>query len=198
MFAGGYLAEKIGGPSVRPYEPKGVWDDTAGLNGNLRNYMPDKGAGLYRRSLYTIWKRTAPPPDMVLFDVPSREICRVRRARTDTPLQALVLMNDVTYLEAARALAQRVLKEAGPTPASRLDLAFRLVLARNPTPQETQILTTTIRRRLTEFKANPGAAQKLLKQGDLPQNSKANQTELAAYMLAASTILNMDETVTKR
>ncbi|HLK13219.1 MAG TPA: DUF1553 domain-containing protein, partial [Fimbriimonadaceae bacterium] len=198
MFAGGYLSGKIGGPSVRPYQPAGVWDDTAGLNGNLRNYKPDTGSGLYRRSLYTIWKRTAPPPDMVLFDVPTREVCRVRRARTDTPLQALVLMNDETYLEAARGLAQRVLREVGPSPANRLDLAFRLVLARDPKPAESKILLFALSRRLSEFRARPAAARALLKQGELPPDARRDPAELAAYTMVASTILNMDETVTKR
>ena len=198
MFAGGYLAEKIGGRSVRPYQPAGVWDETGGLNGNLHNYKADTGSGLYRRSLYTIWKRTAPPPDMVLFDVPSREICRVRRARTDTPLQALVLMNDVTYLEAARGLAQRVLREGGPTPASRIDLAFRLLLSRDPTLEETRILKASIERRIARYRENPATARALLKQGEIRIDPKTDQCELAAYMMAASTILNMDETVTKR
>jgi hypothetical protein len=198
MYAGGFLTEKIGGPSVYPYQPKGIWDELAGTNGNLRNYKNDTGPNLHRRSLYTIWKRTAAPPDMVLFDVPSREICTVRRARTDTPLQALVLMNDVTFVEASRGLAQRMLREGGPTPASRIDLAFRLVLGRDPAPIETDILTAATKREVTHYQANPKAAAALLKSGDLALDTKANPVELAAYTLVASTILNMDETVTKR
>ena len=103
----GLLVEKTGGPSVRPYMPQGVWDETS-VYGNLRNYQPDKGEGLYRRTLYTIWKRTAAPPTMLLFDSPSREICTVKRSRTNTPLQALVLLNEVTYVEAARRLGERM------------------------------------------------------------------------------------------
>jgi len=198
MYAGGFLSEKIGGPSVRPYQPKGVWDETAGLNGNLRNYKNDTGADLHRRSLYTIWKRTAPPPDMVLFDVPSREICSVRRPRTDTPLQALTLMNDVTFVEAARGLAQRILREGGATPQSRIDLAFRLMLSRPPTSEESKILANAIQRETTRYRADPKAAMALLKMGELPVDGKDNSAELAAYTLAASTVLNMDEAVTKR
>ena len=197
MCAGGFLAEKIGGPSVRPYQPKGIWDETAGLNGNLRNYKNDSGSNLHRRSLYTIWKRTAPPPDMVLFDVPSREICSVRRPRTDTPLQALTLMNDVTYVEAARGLAQRILKEGGASPKTRIQLAFQLVLSRNPTSAENAIFERAILRETKRFRANPDSAKALLKQGDLPL-ANMDPVELAAYTLAASTLLNMDEAVTRK
>jgi len=198
MYAGGFLSEKTGGPSVRPYQPQGVWDETAGLNGNLRNYKNDTGPDLHRRSLYTIWKRTAPPPDMVLFDMPSREICSVRRPRTDTPLQALTLMNDITFVEAARGLAQRILREGGSTPSSRMDLAFRLVLARDPTATESAILTRAVQRETNRYEANPKAALALLRIGDLPIAHTTDPAELAAYTLAASTVLNMDETVTKR
>ncbi len=197
MAAGGYLTEKIGGPSVRPYQPKGIWDETAGLNGNLRNYKNDVGPNLHRRSLYTIWKRTAPPPDMALFDVPSREICSVRRARTDTPLQALTLLNDVTYTEAARGLAQRMLTEGGNSPVPRISLAFRLLLSREPVPAESKILGAAIKREIARFKADTKSAVALLKAGDLPLNSTLAPAELAAYTVVASTILNMDEVVTK-
>jgi hypothetical protein len=197
MYAGGFLSEKIGGPSVRPYEPAGVWDETAGLNGNLRNYKNDTGPNLHRRSLYTIWKRTAPPPDMVLFDAPSREVCTVRRARTDTPLQALTLLNNVAYVEAARGLAQRILRVAH-SPGSRIDLAFRIVLSRRPSPAETKILTAAIERNLAHYKANPKAAAALVHQGELPPDPKLAMNDVAAYTLVASILLNMDEAVTKK
>lgn len=197
MFAGGFMTERIGGPSVRPYQPKGVWDETAGLNGNLRDYKNDTGPNLHRRSLYTIWKRTAAPPDMVLFDAPSREICSVRRPRTDTPLQALTLLNDETFVEAARGLAQRVLCEAA-SPGSRLERAFRLVLGRAPTASETAILTKAVNREAKRYAANPKAADDLVQVGDLPLDRKHSRAEIAAYTLVASTILNMDEAVTKR
>lgn len=196
LAASGLLKEKIGGPSVRPYQPEGIWDET-NFYGNLRNYKHDTDSGLYRRSLYTIWKRTAAPPNMTLFDAATRETCRVRRARTDTPLQALTLLNDVTYLEAARVLAQRALKEGGATPESRLAYAFRLVLCREPSEQEVQILEQGIQKRIAKYEADPKSAQELIKVGDAPIDPKIDPAELAAYTVAASTILNLDEAITK-
>src|SRR5579884_2551013 len=192
----GLLVEKIGGPSVRPYQPDGIWDET-NVYGNLRNYKHDMGEGLYRRSLYTIWKRTAAPPNMTLFDVPARETCRVRRARTNTPLQALVLLNDTTYVEAARVLAQRMLKEGGATPEARIAYAFRRALCRRPTPQETQVLAAGLKKRLAHYRADRDAALKLVSVGDSPRDPKLDVSELAAYTITASVILNMDETITK-
>ncbi len=196
LAAGGLLVHKIGGPSVRPYQPEGIWDEV-NVYGNLRNYKHDEGPGLHRRSLYTIWKRTAAPPDMTLFDVPSREACRVRRARTDTPLQALAMLNDVTYLEAARALAQRMLKEGGPTAVQRLRFAFGVLLSREPTPVELGILKASVARRLAHYAADRAGAEKLLKQGDLPNDPTLDHAELAAYTVVASTILNLDEVLNK-
>jgi bifunctional DNA-binding transcriptional regulator/antitoxin component of YhaV-PrlF toxin-antitoxin module len=134
---------------------------------------------------------------MTLFDAPSRETCIVRRARTDTPIQALVLMNDETYVEAARGLAERMIEEGGRTPDSRLDFAYRVVLARYPSAAERKILETGLGKRLEHYKANPDAAKKLLSEGDLKNPSNVNPAEEAAYTIAASTILNLDETVTK-
>lgn len=196
LFVSGLLKEKLGGPSVYPYQPTGIWDET-NFYGNLRNYMPAKGDGLYRRSLYTIWKRTAAPPNMLLFDVPSREACRVQRARTDTPLQALTLMNDETYLEAARVLAQMMLRTGGTTPESRLTYGFRRVLGRFPTPGEISILTKGLNARLARFKADPAAARDLTLVGAAPIDMGLSKIELAAYTVSASALLNLDETVTK-
>ncbi len=196
LFVSGLLQEKIGGPSVRPYQPAGVWDET-NFYGNLRNYKHDKGQGLYRRSLYTIWKRTAAPPNMLLFDVPSREACRVQRARTDTPLQALTLMNDETYLEAARVLAQHMLRNGGSTPEPRLTYGFLRVLSRKPTGEELKIMTTALGSRLERFKRDPAAARDLTVVGDAPIDLGLDKAELAAYTVAASTLLNLDETVNK-
>jgi len=194
LFASGLLTEKLGGPSVRPYQPDGTWDEL-NVYGNLRNYKHDTGPNLHRRSLYTIWKRTAPPPNMILFDVPAREVCRVVRPRTDTPLQALDLMNDVTYLEAARALAQRMLHVVGEKP--RLQFAFMSVLRRNPTDDELRILQSGVEKRLAYFEKEPEKAKKLISQGDLPVDSKFTPAQIAAYTMAASTILNLDETINK-
>jgi hypothetical protein len=196
MFVSGLLVEKQGGPSVRPYMPEGVWDET-NFYGNLRNYMHDKGDGLYRRSLYTIWKRTAAPPNMLLFDVPSREACRVQRARTDTPLQALALMNDDTYVEAARVLAQRMIREGGTTPEQRLTFAFETVLARPPTREELLIMTAALAKRLERYRKDPEAARALVMTGESRKPWSLDWAEVAAYTVSASTLLNLDEVVNK-
>jgi len=196
MYASGLLTEKIGGPSVRPYQPDGIWDEVS-FYGNLHNYKHDMGANLHRRSLYTIWKRTAAPPNMTLFDASTRETCRVYRPRTDTPLQALTLMNDETYLEAARVLAQRMIEQGGATADSRLTFAYQWVLSRKPTAQELQILKAGLVKRVSYFQKNPKAAQDLIAIGDAPKDKKLDSTQLAAYMVAASTLLNLDECITK-
>jgi hypothetical protein len=196
LEAAGLLREKIGGPSVRPYQPAGVWDEVS-VYGNLHNYMHDADPDLHRRSLYTIWKRTAAPPDMTLFDAPSRETCVVRRARTDTPLQALVLMNDETYVEAARGLAQRMIEKGGSSVKGRIDYAFRTVLARDPQPDELQILSREIARHEKHYQGDVKDAKKLISIGDLKADPKLPPAEVAAYTLVASTILNLDETLTK-
>lgn len=195
LFASGLLVEKIGGPSVRPYMPDGVWDET-NFYGNLRNYMHDKGDGLHRRSLYTIWKRTAAPPNMLMFDVPSRETCRVRRARTDTPLQALTLLNDETYLEAARVLAQKIMRQATSV-EDRLTIAFKRVVSRPPTKEELDLLAGGVRKRIATYRKDPAAAKEVVFIGDAPIDLGLDRAELAAYTVAASTLLNLDEAVTK-
>ena len=176
--------------------PEGVWDET-NFYGNLRNYYHDLGTGLFRRSLYTIWKRTAAPPNMLLFDVPGRETCRVRRARTDTPLQALTLLNDETYLEAARVLAQRMLREGGPTTASKLTFGFKAVLSRSPSAEELKVLSEGLTRRLAKYRMDPAAAKELISVGLSKIDPTLDPAELAAYTVTASTLLNLDEAVTK-
>ena len=195
LFAGGQLREKIGGPSVRPYQPEGIWDET-NVYGNLRNYKHDTGEGLYRRSLYTIWKRTAAPPNMTLFDAATREACRVRRSRTDTPLQALALLNDVTYVESARSIAQGSLQAASAEDA-RIAWIYQRLLGRAPSAGESKILRAGLRRRLDHFRKNPKAAEELISIGDLAQIKSEDKVELAAYTVLASTVLNLDETITK-
>ena len=138
LAASGLLVEKIGGPSVKPYQPAGLWSELGGAD-----YEADQGPNLYRRSLYTFWKRTAPPPFMANFDSAMRESCTVRESRTNTPLQALNVMNDVTFVEAARVMAQRVIREGEPD--DRLGLAFKLVLGRVPSALEKQKLTSALR-----------------------------------------------------
>jgi len=196
LAVSGLLVEKIGGRSVRPYQPEGIWNETAAF-GNLVNYKRDMGEGLYRKSMYTIWKRTASPPEMTLFDVPSREICRVNRSRTDTPLQALVLLNDVTYVEAARFFGQRMIKEGGSTPESRVRFAFETLLSRPPTHDELAILAAGVQRRLKHYAVDKKAVDELLAQGDSKPDPKVNRAELAAYTITASAILNLDEALNK-
>ncbi|MBC8114949.1 MAG: DUF1553 domain-containing protein, partial [Candidatus Saccharimonas sp.] len=157
----------------------------------------DKGEGLYRRSMYTFWKRTCPPPGLNTFDAPEREVCTSRRSRTNTPLQALVLMNDPTYLEAARKLAERAMTEGGESPAARLTFAFRLAVSRAPTPAEMAVLLKTLQQRLTKYQQDPAAAKALLSHGDSPQNESLNEPDLAAWTAVMSLILNLDEAITK-
>lgn len=196
LYAGGLLVEKIGGPSSRPYMPEGVWDETSRY-GDLRGYAHDKGEGLYRRSLYTVWKRTAAPPTMLLFDAPSREFCSVRRGRTNTPLQALALLNEVTFVEAARGLAERMLTEGGADPRSRLDLGIRLAVARPATPRELEILESGLKADLARWKADAPGAAKLASAGEKPARKGLDPAEVAAYTLVANVLMNLDEFVTR-
>ncbi len=193
---GGLLVEKLGGPPVRPYQPEGIWDEI-NVYGNLRNYQHDKDTGLYRRSMYTIWKRTSAPPNMLIFDMPGREMCVVRRSRTNTPLQALSLLNEITYVEASRGLAERMLNEGGKSYAERIRFAFRVATARMPTDRELNTLLAGLERRLLSFRADPDSANKLLAVGEKKPAIGLDSVELAAYTITASVILNLDETVTK-
>ena len=197
LAASGLLVRKIGGPSVRPYHPPGLWEEIAfGAGFTAQKYEQDKGEALYRRSLYTFWKRTCPPPSLQAFDAPEREFCMVRRSVTNTPLQALVLMNDPTYVEAARKLAERVLKEAPASPTARLTHAFRLTLARRPRYREIAVLLRVLNEQLTAFRTDAAAAEKLLAVGESPRDLKFSIPELAAWTTVASVLLNLDETIT--
>ena len=196
LSASGLLVPKIGGPSTRPYMPVGVWSET-NRYGNLRNYKADAGEGLYRRSMYTIWKRTAAPPSMLLFDAPNRETCTPKRSRTNTPLQALALMNEVTYVEAARALGQRMMKEGGDSVESRLKTGFRLVTARTPDPETLEVLKTGFERRKKEFEKDEEGAKAFVMQGSSKPDPSLPATDLAAYSATASILLNLDRVITK-
>ncbi|HUS05699.1 MAG TPA: DUF1553 domain-containing protein, partial [Bryobacteraceae bacterium] len=189
----GLLVEKIGGPSVKPYQPPGLWKELAGGE----DYRPDTGEGLHRRSLYTYWKRTAPPPTMMNFDAAGRETCVVRELRTNTPLQSLNLMNDITYLEAARSLALRMVREAGPSPAERISYGFELAAARPPKQRERDILLSSYQYNLDTFQGDGAAAAKYTGNGNAPLDSKLDPSQAAAYTAVASVILNLDVTVTK-
>jgi hypothetical protein len=196
LAASGLLVTKIGGPSVKPYHPPGLYEQITEGSGTTV-YVPGTGEDLHRRSLYTYWKRSVPNPAMMLFDAPFRETCVMRRPRTNTPLQALNLLNDPTYVEASRRLAQRMLLEGGASTSSRLTHGFRLVTARHPRPAEMTILTASLERTLLDFQADQAGAEALLHVGEAPTQPGLNAAELAAYTTVASTLLNLDETVTK-
>ncbi|MBI3863402.1 MAG: DUF1553 domain-containing protein, partial [Planctomycetia bacterium] len=191
----GLLRERLGGASVKPYQPAGLWEDVSVER--RYKYVPDKNDGLYRRSMYTFWKRTCPPPGMTAFDAPDRETCLIRRARTNTPLQALVLLNDPTYVESARRFAERILKEAGPTVPERLDHAFRLALARRPTADETRILLALHASAGDHFRRDKPAAEKLIAVGESRRDMALDADELATWTTLASIVLNLDETISK-
>jgi hypothetical protein len=196
LAASGLLVEKIGGPSVKPYHPAGLYEQvTAGTGYNV--YVPGKGDDLHRRSLYTYWKRSVPNPAMLLFDAPFREACTLRRPRTNTPLQALNLMNDPTYVEAARFLAQRMMHEGGEATEPRLTHGFRLLLARKPMPAELSVLCAAYERGRADFENDREAAKAFLAVGDASSDAMLNPAELAAFSAVASTMLNLDEVVTK-
>jgi hypothetical protein len=192
LAVSGLLRKKIGGPSVKPYQPADLWKDIA----SDMNYTVSTGDDLYRRSLYTYWKRTAPPPMMVNFDANGRETCDVALRRTNTPLQALNLMNDVTYIEAARVLAERATAEPGDG-SKILGRLYRMALSREPSPDEGRILLASQATYLARYAENAGAARSLIEAGESPVRSRVSQAELAAWTMVASTLLNLDEWVTK-
>lgn len=193
LFVSGLLSEKTGGPSVRPYQPKGLWKEIA----STTEYNQSHGKDLYRRSLYTYWKRTVAPPTMTTLDATARESCVVRRSRTNTPLQALALMNEVTFLEAARALAQRTMLETDQSVTAMISRAFERVTSRTPSSEETQILADAFVRSARNFRNSPGDAEKLLKVGESPYSKTLPAADLAAWTTVMSLILNLDETLTK-
>jgi hypothetical protein len=192
LAASGLLVAAQGGPPVKPYQPDGVWEEAT--FGNKR-YVRDRGESLYRRSLYTFWRRIIAPP--MFFDSASRQTCTVKQARTNTPLHALATLNDITYVEAARALAQRMLTAAGPQPEQRIDLAMRLVLGRRPSVEETRVLAASVERLRREFAADRDAAKKYLSIGESPRNEALDPVEHAAYAALCSAILNLDEALTR-
>ncbi len=195
LFVAGLLVEKRGGPSVKPYQPEGLWKDMT--FSNMTNYGQAKDEGLWRRSLYTYWKRTILTPNMHVFDATAREACTVRETRTNTPLQALNLMNDVTYVEAARLLAERLLR-LNEAPETRLAWAFRAITSRPPDAQERQVLLANFQSQWAFFRAHPKDADQLLALGEKRNDPRLNPTEIAAYTTTVSLILNLDEVITKQ
>ncbi len=192
LAVSGLLVEKAGGPPVKPYQPPGIWEE---MSFNQIKYVQDKGESLYRRSLYTFWRRTVGPPN--LFDTSARQVCTVRQTRTNTPLHALILLNDVTFVEAARVMAQRVLEEGGATAPARLTYAFRLATGRKPSEAERQILQTTLARLHRHYQGKQAEAIKLISAGEAARNLKLDAAEHAAYAALCSLLLNLDEVITK-
>jgi len=200
LAVSGLLNRRIGGPSVFPYQPAGLWQELAARtdskNWSAQFFTQSHGQDLYRRSMYTFWKRTSPPPQMITFDAPDREVCTVRRSITNTPLQALVLMNDPTYVEASRKLAERMMTEA-KTSDERIILSFRLATARRPSEREIAVLKRIYDKQLAIYRQDDKAALRLLATGESARNERLDPAELAAWSIVASVILNLDETVTK-
>ncbi|CAN5439776.1 hypothetical protein BH23VER1_BH23VER1_33150 [soil metagenome] len=194
LAASGLLDATMGGPGVRPYQPPGIWEAVGYSGSNTVSYVQDHGSALYRRSLYSFWKRTAPPPSMTLFDAPDRESCSVRRERTNTPLQALVLMNDPQYVEAARALAQRALLES---PDAAVAAMHQFVLAKPPRPADAQVFEDSLATFLARFRDNPDAARALIATGESIPSPDLDAPTLAAHTLVASQILNLDESLNR-
>jgi hypothetical protein len=183
---------------VKPPQPGGLWEAVAYPTSTTAHFVADTGCEkVHRRSLYTFWKRTSPPPQMTAFDAPSRESCRMRRERTNTPLQALLLMNEPQYVEASRALAERVIREGGDTPESRLTYLFRLATARQPEPSETAELVSAYTDHRATYAHNPDAAKQLINVGESKPDPSLDATELAATTMMANLILNLDEVLNK-
>ncbi len=195
LYVSGLLVDKVGGPGVKPYQPTGLWAEV-GLGGNPK-FKQDNGDKLYRRSLYTYWKRSAPPPSMQIFDAPTREKCTVQRARTNTPLQALVTLNDVQFVEAARNFAQRIIIEGGDDNVPRIKFAFRSVTARVPTDDEVAVLEEVLVAASYQYEQDAEAAKKLVSLGESPRDESIGVSDHAAWTIVASAILNLDEALTR-
>jgi hypothetical protein len=197
LFVSGLLKDEAGGHGVKTYQPPNIWEPVGFGGSNTRFYKQDTGDALYRRSIYTFLKRTAPAPFMTTFDAPSREQFCTRRERSDTPLQALQLMNDVQHFEAARALAVRILKEGGEGSAARIAWGYRTVLGRRPTDQEMVIVWGALEKHLARYQKDPEAAKAAVHNGESAPPANIPEPELAAWTLVANLLLNLDETITK-
>ncbi len=197
LFTSGLLVEKVGGKSVKPYQPLGLWEAVAFVGSTTSQFKRDAGEALYRRSMYTFWKRTSPPPQMTTFDAPSREVCSVRRPRTNTPLQALATMNDEQFVEASRHFARRMLLEGGTTYPDRVIHGFRLATGRKPSPAELEVLVALFQEHHTHYQSKADEAVKLLSIGESKRDEALNPSEYAAMTMLANLLLNLDETLTK-
>ena len=194
LYVSGLLVEKLGGPSVKTYQPDGIWAEVAMPASNTRNYTRGMGDDLWRRSLYTYWKRACPPPSLQMFDAPTRESCTIRRSSTNTPLQALVLWNDPQFVEAARVLAQRTLGESKDE-SQCLSMLFSRCLGRKPDAEEAARLTAALAKFREKFFASEEDAKKLLAVGDAPFSTEIPAAELAAWTMLASAVMNLNESI---
>jgi hypothetical protein len=197
LQSSGLLAEVIGGRSVKPYQPANIWEEVSYPTSDTVHYVQEHGDALYRRSLYTYVKRMASPPSMDAFDAPMRDVVCTRRQRTDTPLQALETMNDVQWVEAARALAQRVIHEAGPDTRRRINRMSELLLAHDPPAPMAAALETSLQQMQQHYANDPKAAHALVGIGEKRRDASVPEPELAAWTMVASEMLNLDETINK-
>jgi hypothetical protein len=196
LASSGLLVKTIGGPSVKPYQPKGLWEAATSGRGELATYKQDVGESLYRRGMYTFIKLTAPPPSMIMFDASNRDHCEVKRLQTNTPLQALIMMNDPTVLEASRVLAQKLMEEKS-TADEKIKKAFRRIICRTASEKELGILKTYYNDQLQQFQQKKLDAKATLKVGEFPANDQLDALTTAALMKVINTIYNMEEAITK-
>jgi hypothetical protein len=197
LYSSGTLVAKLGGPSVKPYQPEGVWEAVAMPESNTHFYRPDHGDRLYRRGLYTYWKRSAPPASLDIFNAPSREVCTVRRERTNTPLQALVTLNDPQFVEAARAMAQSALEHGGETADLRIDYLSRRLLARPFRPEELAVIRASLEKLSAYYHSNPDEAVRLISVGESKADMALAPATLAAWTMLANELMNLDEFLNK-
>ena len=198
LVASGLLAEQVGGPSVKPYQPPGLWIEKGNFSAALLHYKQDSGDSLYRRSLYTFIRRTSPPPSMTVFDAPDRTTCFVQRQNTNTPAQALVLLNDPTYVEAARVLAERIQREGGTDLTGQIVLGFRLSTGRRPSEEEVALLVDLYEEEAVRYGSSLADVDSLFSVGEYLADTRLEPVRTAALAMVASVMLNHDEVYTKR
>ena len=197
LSVSGLLQPAVGGPSVKPYQPRNIWEAVAMEQSNTRSYQQDSGVGLYRRSLYTFWKRSAPPASMDVLNAPSRETCIVRRERTNTPLQALLTMNDPQFVEAARALAQQALHISHNDLATEVDYMALRLLARPLEPREFTVVQQSYKDFLHYYDTKPEDAKKLLSVGESKADEHLSKPEFASLTMVVNEMMNLDEVLVK-